>query len=75
MDQNHLNSRGIPLKGNTGHSSRNKPSTGITANQLFQNHRSLLRDGGKDWGITGGTGDHKPLALNSLEEILTLWIP
>jgi hypothetical protein len=75
MVQNHSSNRETLLKGNTGPGSRNKPSIRTIANQLSQSHRYLPKDNGKDWETTGGTGDHKPLALNSLGEIQTPWIP
>jgi len=75
MVHNCSSSGGTLLRGNTGHSSRNKPSIRTTVNLWSQNHRYLLKDDGKNWGITGGTGDHKPLALNSPEEIQMPWTP
>jgi hypothetical protein len=75
MDQNPLNSGGTPLRDNIGLGSRNKPSIATTTNHQLLNHKYLIKDTVKDSGTTEEEGEHKPLTLNSREEIPMQWIP
>jgi hypothetical protein len=75
MDQNPLNSGGTPLRDNIGLGSRNKPSIVTTTNHQLLNHKYLIKDTVKDSGTTEKEGEHKPLTLNSREEIPMQWIP
>jgi hypothetical protein len=65
-----LSNGGTPLKGNTGHGLRNKPSIRITTSHKPQDHHHLPRDVSKGFE-TIGTEEHSPHILNFLREILT----
>jgi hypothetical protein len=65
-----LNNGGTLPRDSTGLGSRNKPSIVITTNHQPLDHKHLTKDTGKDSGTTIEEGEHKPLALNSREEIL-----
>jgi hypothetical protein len=75
MDQNPLSNGGTPLRDSIGLGSRNKPSITTTTNHQLLNHKYLTKGTGKDSGTIIEEGEHKPLALNSREEILMRWTP
>jgi hypothetical protein len=75
MDQNPLSNGGTLPRDSTGLGLRNKPSIMIITDHQPLNHKYLTRDTSKDSGIITEEEEHKPLALNSREEILMQWIP
>jgi hypothetical protein len=75
MDQNPSSSGGTLPKDNTGLGSRNKPFIATTTSHQSPGHKLLTKDDGKDSETIIGTGDHKPLALNSKGGTPMQWIP